>query len=466
MSKLVPTRIVLASALCLAGTLLVSPAARAQEVAPILDEAAPPKLGPWTWEATDSHLRVAAALREARRASPGSGAQLQQRIIGSGRDAVAAQVDILLRNRVPETSPKDGPQILSEVQRELLLGALAQMPQQTVRQELDARLAKSPEEVSARLGVIHALGVVGKADDLARLVELAPRKAENPELDLTYSSRQALRNATVALLRRLPQAWQELAAVLRTADPGAATTLLDALGNARDPRALRILLQTARSSPQLKWKAASLVPACGSSLNAETDREFLAWVRAEFQLAQPAYARTLLAAVGTLDDGDWIPTLIERLVDENSGIRSESLAALQRISGLGFPADPAPWRNWYEAESRWHAQRRPQLAKQLSSIETPKIVSAVREYSEHRTRRAELAEELVKVLEHAKPEVRGLVISVLEHLGSPAACSALVALTRDSDAKVGEAAWHALHAISGIELSRDADQLRSLFDRS
>jgi len=300
MHKLVPIRLVLASALCLASTMLVSPAARAQEIAPIADDAGPPKLAPWTWESTPSHLRVAAALREARRASPGSGAQLQQRIIGSGRDAVAAQVDILLRNRIPETSPKDGPQVLSEVQRDLLLGALAQMPQSSVRHELDARLAKSLDDPTARLGVIHALGVVGKAEDLVRLVALAPRKAESPDLDLPYTSRQALRSATAALLRRLPAAWPELASVLRTADPSAAKILLDALGTARDPRSLRILLQTARTDPKLKWKAVSLVPACGSSLNSEIDREFLAWVRAEYQLAEPGYARTLLAAVGAL----------------------------------------------------------------------------------------------------------------------------------------------------------------------
>src|SRR5512147_2209045 len=106
-----------AFALVLVPGFALAPAAAAQTPAPV-DDAAPPKLGPWTWETTPAHLRIAAALREARRAGPSDGPLLQQRIIGSGKDSIAAQVDILLRGRVPETSPKDGPQVLSDAQRE------------------------------------------------------------------------------------------------------------------------------------------------------------------------------------------------------------------------------------------------------------------------------------------------------------------------------------------------------------
>jgi len=394
------------------------------------------------------------------------GPQLQQRIVESGRDAVAAQLDILLRNRVPETSPKDGPQVLSDVQRELLLSALGQMPANAVCQELEARLAKTPDERAAKLGAMRALGVVGDANALAQLIALAPRKSATPDEVLPLPSREALCSATTTLLRRLPAAWPALAAALRTTDASAARPLLDALGSTRDPRALAILLEVARTNAKLKWQAAGLVPRCGSSLNAELDRQFLEWVRNELQSAEPPYARTLLACVGALDDGAWVPTLIERLEDENSGIREEALCGLRRISGLAYAMDPSPWRAWYETESRWHAQQRPKLLAQFASAETPKVLGAVREYSQHRTRRGELADELVRVLEHAKPEVRTLVISVLEQLGSPAACPALTGMLRDSDKRVVEAAWRALRAISGIELPHDPDQLRELLARS
>jgi HEAT repeat protein len=473
MSHLVPTRLFCAWALLVAGS-LVLPAARAQEpapaplpaLAPADDEDQPGKLGPWTWESTPAHLRIGSALREARRASPTDSPLLQQRIIESGRDAVAAQIDILLRSRVPEAGPKDGPQVLSEVQRDLLLGAIAKMPLNAVRTELDARLSKTPDDRTARLGAMHALAVVGAATDLERLVALAPRRPGSDDLALPYASREALRRATAGILGRVPASWTAMSSLLRSADTAAAKVLLEALGGAREPRALALIFDTARTNHKLKWKAVSLVPVCGSSLSAETDRQFLEWVRSEFQTAEPNHARALLMAVGALDDGAWVPTLIDRLEDEDTGLRAEALAALRRISGLGYPGDPSLWRTWYDAESRWHTQRRPQLLALLSSAETPKVISAIREYSEHRTRRAELADELLRVLEHGKPEVRSLVIGVLEHLGSPAACTALVGMTRDSDAKVCEAAWRALRAISGVELSRDPEQLHSLFDRS
>jgi HEAT repeat protein len=460
--KIVPIRLLPALALTLAAGLIPLRAARAQDA----DEAAPPMLAPWSWETTPSHLRIAAALREARRAGPNDGPELQQRIVESGRDAIVAQVDILLRGRVPETSPKDGPQILSETQRALLLSALARMPLKTVRKELDARLAKTPDERNARLGAMQALGVVGQPEDLERIVGLTPRQSEDLEQPLPSSSREALRAAATSLLRRDPRAWPAMAETLRTTDYRAACVLLDALCSARDPRSLGILLETARKNTKLAWKTAGLVQACGSSLNADTDRQYLDWVRGELQTAKPGYARTLLAAVGALDDGEWIPFLAERLEDEDSGIREAALGALRSISGLGFPGDPALWRSWYATESRWHNERRPQLQAQLASPETPKVLSAIREYSEHRTRRGELAEELLPVLAHGKPEVRSLAISVLERLDSPVACGALIGMLNDGDSKVGEAAWHALHAISGIELSRDPEQLRELFGRS
>jgi HEAT repeat protein len=433
---------------------------------PALEDAAPPRLAPWSWPTTPSHLRIATTLRAARRAGTGDHALLQQRIVESGLDAVAAQVDILLRNRVPETGPKDGPQVLSDVQRDLLLGALAQMPPGAVRKELDAYLANAPDDSTAKLGAMQALGVVGNIDDLERLVALAPRKPGSPEQALPSASRNTLRSATCTLLRRLTGAWTALPAALRAADPEAGRVMLDALACARDPRALPILLEIARTSRALKWAAVSAVPTCGSSLNTETDRQFLEWMRSELDVAEPAYARTLLMAAGTLDDGEWVPVLIERLTDENGGLRAEALSSLRRITGLGFAGDPAAWRAWYETESRWHNQIRPQLLAQLSSGETPKVLSAVREYSEHRTRRAEMVDELVRLLEHGKPEVRGIVISVLEHIGSPAACTALAGMTRDSDAKVVDAAWRALRSISGLELARDPEQLRRWFERS
>ena len=458
--KLIPSPFV--PALSIAALLFIGSAARAQGA----DDSAPPKLANWSWESTPSHLRIAAALREARRAGPADQPLLLQRILDSGRDALVAQVDILLRGRVPETGPKDAPQILSEKQRELLLSALGRMPRKAARKELEARLARSPGERNTRMGALFAYGVIGEGKDIGQLVTLVPRKPDNAELAIPIEAREALAAAVTTLLHRDPQAWSTLSAALRTVDASAARTLLDGLAAARDPRALGILYETARSNPKLAWKAASLVPLCGSSLSTEIDREFLDWINTEIQGANPDYARTLLTAVGTLDDGNWVPALIERLEDENSGLREEALTALQRISGLSFPAEVQSWRTWYGSEVSWHSTERPRLAEDLASADVPRVVAALRAYSAHRTRRSELASEVVKVLEHPKAEVRCMAVNVLERLGSPAACGALVGLLDDPDAKVAEAAWQALRTISGVELTRDPELLHQMFGGS
>jgi len=455
-----PTHLLALLALSVAAAF--APVARAQSD----DDGTALTLRPWSWETTPAHLCIAGALRDARRANSNEGSRLQQRIVESGRNALAAQLDILLRGRVPETNPKDGQQVLSDVQRELLLSALAKMPPEAACKEIEARLLLTPDDPRARLGAIYALGTVGEPEIIERLVELTPRAPGGKEQPLPSASRDALRSAVATLLRRNPHAWPALSSALRRTDFRAASTLLDALRGARNPRSLAILLEAARTNHDLACKAASLVPVCGSSLNPETDREFLEWMRGEIQTATPAYARTLIMAVGTLDDGDWIPALIERLEDEDNGVRDEALSALRRISDLGLPGNPVVWRSWFESEARWHAQRRPKLRAQLGSMNTPQVVAAIREYSEHRTRRAEMAGELATTFDRGGPEVRGLVISVLQRLGSPVACGALLRLMADGDSKTAEAAWQALHTISGIELTRDLEQLREVFGRS
>ncbi|MBK7642305.1 MAG: HEAT repeat domain-containing protein [Planctomycetes bacterium] len=452
----------LVRAAAFAAVLFAAPLLRAQDA----DDAAPPRLAPWSWETTPSHLRIATALRDVRRASAADGPLLLKRIVESGRDAIPAQLDILLRGRVPETSPKDGPQVLSEAQRGLLLSALAQMPSKAVRKALEARLAATPDDRAAHLGAIYALGTIGTVADMQQLVELAPRKLNDEKHSLPFASRAALRTAIAQLLQRERGAWTALSDTLRKVDLPSCEVLLDSVASTRDPRALGVLFDTARSNGRLAWKAASLVPACGSSLNAETDRAYLEWVRSELPTAEPSYARTLLMGVGLLDDGEWAPTLIEKLEDPDSGIREESLSALRRISGLQLPADPAPWRGWYQSEEHWNKVERPHLRDEFACAETPRVLSALRAYAEHRTHRSELASEVVGLLEHGKPEVRGMAINVLERLGSPAACGALLGMLSDSDGAVGEAAWHALNTISGLELPRDQDRLREILGRS
>jgi len=440
----------------LAGPLLLAPRPLAPDVP--LDEAA--HRG-WIWPTTPEHLAIAAVLRESRQAEASATGRLAQRIADSGKGAAEAGIDILFRGRVPEVGQGDRPQVLSEPQRSLLLDALARLPEADVRAGLATRLGSDPPDAGSRVAAVDLLGAIGNAGDLARIVDLAPR-GPGDEKVLLREARRAVRSSFTAILRRDPGAWPALAQIVGRIDADAGRPALEAVGSGRDPRALEVLYRAARSLPALRIQATTLVAVCGRSARASVDREFAAWMASELPLARTEYARALLQGLGVLDDGSHVAAMIERLEDLHAGVRDAAWTALKRESGLGFPADVQPWLAWHREEVAWHANRRPRLGDDLVSNDALRIVAALRAYSGHRTRRAELARDVARVLVHARPDLRLLACQVLGSLGDPCATADLAKSLLDPDPAVSEAAWMALKSITGLELPRDALQVREL----
>jgi HEAT repeat protein len=447
-------------ALLLGASLLLAPRISARGV-----EDTQAILPRWSWATTPEHLEIARALRESRRTDSAPAPRLVDRIVRAGSGSLEAQVDILARRRVPEAGPDDPPQLLSDPQRELVLTALAQMPETAVRAALRARLDRDPADVGARLAAIHALGVIGNAADLGRLVELAPRapgKERGEEKWLLPDAREAMRSACAGILRRDPTAWTALVDLLRQTDPDAGRPLLEALSSTKDPRALEVLYAAARAHRELRPQVAALVPVCGSSMNAALDRDVAGWMLSELPSARPEYARMLLQGIGVLDDGTCVAALIEHLEDVDAGVRDSALWALRRVSGLGFSADLPAWNAWNRDEVAWHARERPRLREDLASGDRQRIAIALRAYGEHRTKRAELADDVVKILSNPRPELRRMACEVLQTLGAPSASGALAESLQDPDRDVAEAAWQALKSLTGLDLPRDPMRVRQM----
>ncbi len=443
-------------ALLLGAILLLAPRAFARGV-----EDTDAILPRWSWATTPEHLGIARALRESRRADSAPAPKLVDRIVGAGPGALEAQVDILARRRVPEAGPDDPPQVLSDPQRELVLAALARMPGIAVRAAIRTRLDSAPADVGTRLAAIHVIGTIGDAGDLVHLVELAPR-GNGGEKALTQDAREAVRAACGAILRRDARAWPALADVLRRTDADAGRPLLEAVGSSRDPRALEVLYAVTLVQRDLRPQIAALASACGASTDAALNREFAAWLVSELPSARPEYARSLLQAVGVLDDGTCVPEMIARLSDKDDGVRDSALWALRRVSGLAFPAEATPWLVWNRSEITWQTSLRPSLRADLASRDSKRIIAALRAYGEHRTKRAELARDVVKVLADSRPELRRLACEVLQALGVASASGALAGALQDSNPSVSEAAWKALKAITGLDLPRDPKRVREM----
>jgi hypothetical protein len=154
--------------------------------------------------------------------------------------------------------------------------------------------------------------------------------------------------------------------------------------------------------------------------------------------------------------------LIARLSDRDRGVCDSALWALRRLSGLAFPAEPTAWIVWNRGEVDWHRKMRPKLRADLASGDPTLVVAGLRAYSEHRTKRTELAAEVAGVLSNSRPELRRLACGVLQALGASSASGALATALQDSDPGVSEAAWKALVAITGLDLPRDAKRVREI----
>jgi hypothetical protein len=70
------------------------------------------------------------------------------------------------------------------------------------------------------------------------------------------------------------------------------------------------------------------------------------------------------------------------------------------------------------------------------------------------------------VLGSASADLRRLACGTLQALGARAAFPALVLALADPEPRVSDAAWKALCALTGMDLPRDVEVVRSLLARS
>jgi HEAT repeat protein len=430
-------------------------------------DAAPPApaLAPWSWPTTSAHVVIGRCLRAVRKAGPTGNPRLVPAMLEAGPDAPAAMVDILARQRIPEADEGDQPQILNEPQRAVLLTALAKAPKDRVADALKEKLESSKDDDRANLAAVYVLGVIGTANDLPRLVELAPRKSGSAEA-LTISARDAVSATTTEILRRDPRAWARITDVVLKSDARCGRSLLEGLARTKDPRVLGVLYDLAQRKDSLATVCVPLAAQCGPSSDPSLERDFLAWAEGQLKSASPAYARALLQTLGARDDGEHAQAMVDRLQAKDESVRAAALSALKQVSGLGLPGDPVGWNAWLREEQSWHQRVRPRLKEDLASKDVDRVIVALRSYSERRTRRGELAVEIAPVLKSPRPELRRSACEVLGKLGSSAANPALISALEDPDPSVAEAARKALSTIRGIEVPRDRALARSVLGSS
>jgi len=419
-------------------------------------ETVPSHLAQPTDSATAEEQRaVGGALRLARKQVEGSREMIVERIVSCGPGALDAAFDVLVSEQIPEFEAGDPTQILSQPQREILLLALAQFPHADLRQEIRTRIAAGDPQTA--LAAVRVLGAIGDARDLQRITALAPRKTDSPNA-LTRVASESLRAAAVSILARDPRAWIELEDVVRTTDRSAARSLLEAASARRDPRALEVLSDGARTHRDLAPLCVAGVQKVGPSIDAAVAGDFVRWMVAELPHARAEHRRGLYQAIGVLDDGSHARELIDGLTDADEPTRESALWALRKLTGLGFSTTPEPWTAWLQAETRWHERERNAHRSDLGSRDPVRVAAALRGYAGRLVSREVLAEEVAVVLGRSEPELRLLACEVLASLRAMSAIRPMASLLYAPEPSVREAAWRALGTISGLELPKDPEQ--------
>ena len=404
---------------------------------------------------TSGEAGVIASCLRASRSNPAAASDLAARITASGPHAIEAVFDVLVERRIAPVREGDAPQVLSVPQRAILLDVLRRLPPDSVRAQAVARLrAAQPDDEAVALAVVHALGAVGQAGDLQKVVALAPRRHEEGA-SWTRDARAAVKLAVESILVRDPRAWTVLPGIVRTTDHVAARTLLEALGTRRDPRALAVLFESLHAHPTLSPLAVATSVKVGPSLDGGITDEFVSWMADQFAGARSEHGQSLLRAIGALDDGSHAQVLIDALDDEDSEVRRAAAWGLQRMTGFGYPATPAPWRAWWEEEQRWHEEDRERLREELASEDPGLVASALREYAGHRAWRGELAEDVLVALDRPEPGLRLAALDILEGLNAISAIGPMAALLDSSDSGVRDAVRRTIGSISGLDLPED-----------
>jgi len=420
------------------------------------EEPATRALAPWDGPNSPENQDIAAALRASRKCVAGNQRALLERIVKASSGNLDALMEILIRARVPETSADDAPQILSEPQRGLLLSALSRTSVVLVRSNLDRRLETAPTP-ELRNAVVHALGAVGGARDLVRLVEIAPRLKDG---SLEPATQNALRAAATAILARDPSSVRTIRVLLGRVSPAIGEELVFALGSKRDPRRLSELSDIARNFQKLGPLCVSLVRTVGASADEEVDRTFCLWMVDQIPSAKPDYQSMLLQSLGSLDDGSSIATLAEQLGSEHVGVRDSALWALKKITGLAYAPQPAAWKPFLDEEHAWMSGTRPRLQLSVRSGTLEHAIEALRELGDRRIHRAEIAGDVAVAFDRPEPELRQLACEMLARLASPAGIAPLCNALDDSNPAVADAAWQALSTLGGIEPPRDREDAR------
>ncbi|NOT29167.1 MAG: hypothetical protein HOP15_01825 [Planctomycetes bacterium] len=403
-------------------------------------------------------------LRSLRRKVRPSDDELALRLARPGERIVPLLFEVLATRRVPVADPVSAagsvppavaavaaPQILSEIQEDIVLLALAQLEREPVLAHATAAI-RADATLARRGAALACIGAVGGANDLLQLFELALAAAETrPEKNLE----RALRRAVSTLIGRDPRTLEQLVSLRRITRAELMPVLVEAVGAAKDPRGLAYLSEVAYWSEGLILPVMSQVPLLGPSGDEAIDAAIKVRMRPYLDESRPGPCCAAILALTALGDEDSIAELIELLPSESAGLRENAHWALKKLTGLTLAGSPEAWRRWHQGELFWMLRQKPKEFQRLKESQAGLVAAALREILPHPLARRELASALPDLLKSSFPSLRVLACRTLSNLAAKDAVEKLVWALEDPVPEVSQAAHAALRKLTRLDLPRE-----------
>jgi hypothetical protein len=343
-----------------------------------------------------------------------------RRLAALGPVAIPALCDVVEEHQVARLAGGAG---RTPMELAAVLDALGALDADELRREVRLRIARRGDQ-AARAAAALALAAPGNPADLELVLEIALPALDPDGLTTPFGER--IVDACVVLQERDGDAWQVARGLVsRSADP-ARLVLVRAAARAPGPEALAFLGWCVQAVAGRRLEVLGELQHASLALLPPADAGLAELVRRLLDDAEPQIVAQAALLCGRFEDGEATERLIELLAHPSSGVRSNALWSLQRISGLGLREDASRWATWHAAERAWWSEHFDATAAALGARDPVVVTRALLELGRRRLHRDRIGVELGRLLDHPDHEIVRLAAATLASVRSRASLHALV----------------------------------------
>ena len=402
-------------------------------------------------------LLIVQTLRELRDPQHAPLEELALRLRPHAGDQLELLVGILASRQVPALDQEV--QILSEVQRSLILMTLEQMDAGKAALYLRKLPAKvsGPAEASAR---VELMGSIGSREDLDAIFLLMqetwlPKPAEEaPAPSLGRAERETLRRAVSSIAQRDSGTFDHLKHRWPGLHPEIQTELVLSMGSLRNPLGFGVLEAALKEQGPLSISALAQLPKLGRHPFLNRNEDMRQAVR-PYLSDSTAHISAACQALGVLGDMDSISMLIEHLGHAEEQVSQAAYWALGQLSGQSFPRDAQRWRFWHDSELIWMRTQKEATLQKLHSPDAQVAARAAQLCNQHPLVYDELEASVERLLRSRNQDSQGTGMRLAQRHGMRWALPAVIEELEHPDPALAALALEAAQALSGTDLGSD-----------